>query len=215
MHKKHGFGLVGILLAVVVIGFVGFAGWYVWSRNKKVESSSTSETKLTTDETRTSQNINATTPEYKSSDYFTFSLPEAWKAFESDVSQENYGWSLQPLIVGNFSTASSEEDLPINFRLFKASDIKSTYSPYIESILSTVNTPDIVTELQINGYEANKIEYSAPEGDSTLGDEMIEFYISHNEYVVSFSYAKTNGSLDYRAYEDDFIAIVNSISFKN
>ncbi len=40
MHKKHGFGLVGILLIVVVIGVVGFAGWYVViSKNSKQNNS--------------------------------------------------------------------------------------------------------------------------------------------------------------------------------
>ncbi len=61
MHKKHGFGLVGILLVVVVIGVVGFAGWFVWdqqntssseSSDNKKESSETKDNKITSSNAR-------------------------------------------------------------------------------------------------------------------------------------------------------------------
>ncbi len=73
MHKKHGFGLVGILLIVVVIGVVGFAGWYVWSRNKTIDNTP-----------QQNRDNDATTEENDEFNKNDLDIPEGWVEFKNN-----------------------------------------------------------------------------------------------------------------------------------
>ena len=83
MHKKHGFGLVGILLVVVVIGFVGFAGWYVWN-NQNAQNNV--EDSTTVQRSQESQQENTTSP-----DTIEEEVTSDWKDYKN--TSQGFGFS--------------------------------------------------------------------------------------------------------------------------
>ncbi len=98
MHKKHGFGLVGILLIVVVIGVVGFAGWFVWNRQNNTVSKQDSSLSQ-------SQQLNQELDKNNDETTEKSTIPEGWVLYKN----EEFGFSIAyPQEIGQLNSRDFE-----------------------------------------------------------------------------------------------------------
>jgi hypothetical protein len=93
--NERGFHLVMIPLLVVIVGIIGFAGWYVWNANKKTDVVLNDSTKTTNPVKITPTPMSTPTPSNKISlsitDYLwgkiDFQAPEGWYKLSEDGTQ--------------------------------------------------------------------------------------------------------------------------------
>lgn len=83
--NQKGFGHVGIIVIVIVLGLVGLSGWFVWNNNKTDDASNTGATKNDSSETNDdSQTETYDVPAgyelYKNTELgFKLTYPETWQ----------------------------------------------------------------------------------------------------------------------------------------
>lgn len=86
MKKQQGFSLVEGLLIVLVLGVIGFGGYYVWSQQQKKNNADTSQ-QATPESDQAQNNDKKTVPEQEidkptskrvSVKHFSIELPEGW-----------------------------------------------------------------------------------------------------------------------------------------
>lgn len=96
MIKKNGFGTVGALVVLIVVGLIGIAGWYVWGSRNSAQNPEPS-----------SNNLQAETPkEYTRS----ATIPTDWKTYTNDEYKINLKYPSNWSVTTNLITKEIGEE---------------------------------------------------------------------------------------------------------
>ncbi len=86
---QNGFGAVGILAVVMIIGLLGAVGWLVYDRqNKPVETSTVTDTEQTTEPT---EKVTTEDSGIKTINNISYTIPEDWKNAEGPFEDSETG----------------------------------------------------------------------------------------------------------------------------
>lgn len=105
MNKnQRGFSTIEALLIIVVLGLIGFAGWFMWQKNNDNKTSD-KQTKSSQKESPKETKKTFTVPEgymtYTNEEFgFSFAYPQEWGKL-SPPSDSNFGYSLMSKYIGD------------------------------------------------------------------------------------------------------------------
>jgi hypothetical protein len=206
-NNQKGFSAVEGTLILVIIGLVGFVGWFVYDANKKVDDSLNTANQSNSQTTATKKSSTALTETYTDPAGFTLNYPADWQfaakgskdlsgkgeyGFNQFVSKANYQANNNAFIL-IFSTDESAS--PAN------AYAKNVFTDKADRVVS-------IADSKINGYDAATVTYKIV-GEDPSGREV---FIAHNGKIVDFVYSNSQADKDY---VDTYKAIINSIKFTN
>lgn len=229
--QQSGFSAVEVVIAIVIVGLVGVAGWLVYEDHHKTttpvvltKQKTTSSTKATpaVDNTKTTSTQLPTGAISKTgitgsytypNQYFSIAYPSEWVPAEVSIPPT----ASQPGILSTIVTITSPNAAQAetaSITVYKAITLSNALSYAFQGNGTSVENSQSLT---INGYSA-MYQQNVISGSGSYTDD--SYAVTNNHYTVVFSFRVSqtyNGEVVFNATNllPDFNAIVTSIKFNN
>jgi len=217
MYKNQsGFSAVAIVLVIVVLSVLGFAGWRVYDNNKPAKSKLVENTISTLEHTDT-----ATTITFKYPSNWTISKYVYEPCCEGEPKPEP-DWTKVPQPI-NLKPNGAHRDIVVSIT------VDNTGQKTIDKVWSerTIDQFNTYEKKSINGYDAlyQKTDFVGPsEVEAYIdhrfllvsGKDSVEVYF-REKYRHNWNNEESGGKTNFNGmnYWNDFESIVNSINFLN
>ncbi len=153
-HRQYGFSAVEIILVIIVVGLLGFGGWYVWQANNQQLTTSTSQNttadpyadwkayskgsltfKYPADWTLTEIGPG---PQLKSGNYASTGLQSITVTKGASISVTNPGAAQTTITAENYNTSSAWSASNSNFKVVTINGKKAAQYNVSSDIINTV-----------------------------------------------------------------------------
>lgn len=221
-NNQYGFSAVETALVLVIVGLIGFVGWYVWHSNKKADDTLSSANK--TAQTNTPVRAKpATTVSYTDdSKTYTLTYPKAWTidslkwnggSGHSIEAVQNSFVQLDPPDAPKMNSLSDSQVNGVTVIARNSGDINAVLEDQLGAQAN--GQPFKPEELKINGNKALKQTVTK----DNYTDE--NYFVTNGKVTLVFFFrAQQTADGDAPAFDstgslDEYAAIVKSVKFLN